>query len=125
MPNGYGQVGRNGHTMLAHRAVMAELHGDLAIAGRVVMHLCHNRGCVNPDHLQIGTQGENLAMSPSQMARPVKGEANPFHKLDNEIVLTIRQRAAEGESHRLIATDYGVTRQAVSMVVSRKTWTHV
>lgn len=125
MPNGYGQVSRNGHTMLAHRAVMADLYGDLAIVGLTVMHLCHNRGCVNPDHLRIGTQGENLAMSPRSMARPVKGAANPFSKLNDQIVLTIRQRAAEGETHRSIAMDYGVARQTVSGIVNRQAWTHV
>ena len=58
---GYGRVLRNGKNRLAHRMVMADLHGDEAIVGKVVMHLCDNPPCVNPEHLRIGTQKDNMS----------------------------------------------------------------
>lgn len=61
-PNGYGQVKRGGKTILAHRWVWSEKHGPIP-DGAVVMHTCHRRSCVNLDHLQLGSQSENVIAS--------------------------------------------------------------
>jgi hypothetical protein len=55
---GYGRVKRDGITMRAHRLSYLLFKGPL-ISGLQVRHLCNNKLCVNPDHLEQGTQHEN------------------------------------------------------------------
>jgi hypothetical protein len=65
-PTGYGMVnlgryadGRQ-HTTYAHRVAFVLAHGDIPSGPHVVMHTCDDRGCVNPAHLQLGSQADNL-----------------------------------------------------------------
>lgn len=58
-PNGYGQVKHDGRTRSAHRTVYEQLVGPIP-DGLDLDHLCRNRGCVNPDHLEPVTRRENL-----------------------------------------------------------------
>ena len=57
--NGYGNIRVKGKTHLAHRVVWEELVGPIP-DGRVIDHLCKVRSCVNPDHMEIVTQRENV-----------------------------------------------------------------
>ncbi len=59
---GYGQMRILGirSKFLAHR-ISFELFGGHALAGSIMMHLCDNPQCVNPDHLREGTQRKNAA----------------------------------------------------------------
>lgn len=54
-----------------------------------------------------------------------KGSLPPKAKLSEQDVREIRVRAASGEHPKNIATDYGVTKENISMIVTRKTWKHV
>lgn len=62
-PKGYGTFKRNGTMQLAHRAAYELLRGEIP-AGLQLDHLCRNRSCVNPDHLEPVTNRENCARSP-------------------------------------------------------------
>lgn len=57
--NGYGVFRWNGRNGQAHR-FSYEAHKGAIPVGLVIDHLCRVRNCVNPDHLEAVTQGENL-----------------------------------------------------------------
>ena len=56
---GYGQLGVNYKTLLAHR-VSYEIHKGKIPGGLTIDHLCKNRICINPFHLEAVTLRENI-----------------------------------------------------------------
>lgn len=58
-PKGYGIFGHHRRTEMAHRYSHKIFKGEIP-KGFTIDHLCRNRGCVNPDHLEPVTQRENL-----------------------------------------------------------------
>lgn len=58
-PQGYGCVHVDGSTRTAHRIAYELAVGPIP-EGAVVMHLCDVPKCVNPAHLRVATQGENV-----------------------------------------------------------------
>ena len=57
--NGYGQIGVGGKTKVAHRVAYELAIGPIA-DGLQLDHLCRNRACINPAHLEPVTQSENI-----------------------------------------------------------------
>lgn len=67
LTKGYGHFGVGGINISAHR-YSYRLHGDPLLEGFQLDHLCRNRWCVNPDHLEQVTQRENILRSPTSAA---------------------------------------------------------
>lgn len=91
---GYGYVAHNGKTTQAHRAVYEELVGPIP-SGLQIDHLCRNRSCVNPKHLELVTQrvnilrGEGLTAQNARKTHCAKGHefstANTYHRKSNGV----------------------------------------
>jgi hypothetical protein len=99
MPFGHGQFARIDGTKPepAHRSAYALFVGEIP-DGMCVCHKCDNPPCVNPDHLFLGTQADNVA----DMARKGRTRSNLTPEQIREI------RAARGEKSRDVAARYGL-----------------
>lgn len=119
---GYGRVKVNGKIQRAHR-VSYELHNGLIPEGLNVCHTCDTPLCVNPDHLFLGTQQDNITdMIQKGRAVYVKGASNGRSKLTEEQVWEVYH--AEGTQVE-IAAQYEVTQQLVSLIKRKKNWRHI
>lgn len=126
---GYGNISagaRDANHKLAHR-LSYEIHKGAIPVGMVVMHTCDNPSCVNPDHLVVGTQSENILDS-FRKGRKIsipphkQGEEHGASKLNNELVKLIR---ASTDSIKSLSIFYGVSLSSIERVLNRKTWKHI
>jgi len=70
-PRGYGTFRVNGRLLMAHRWAYEHFKGPIP-DGLTLDHLCRNRGCVNPDHLEPVTLRENILRGTSPSAADAK-----------------------------------------------------
>jgi hypothetical protein len=107
----------DGKSMKASRAAWALFHGPIP-DGINVCHTCDNPICVNPDHLFLGTQADNMRDC------SLKGRI-PSSKLNADKVRELWRLHATGLSWRKISKRLGVSERAVGMVLKGITWKHV
>jgi hypothetical protein len=74
-PTGYGQVFVNKKTISAHK-FSYETYKEPVKSGILVLHSCDNPSCVNPEHLFLGTQSDNMFDMYKKKRRSQKGELN-------------------------------------------------
>lgn len=122
---GYGQMRVNGPKRLAHR-ISYEQHFGTIPEKMCVLHRCDNPACINPAHLFLGTQPENIAdmiaKGRDRKAR-IKGEDHNQAKLIESEVVTIR--ASIGVPQTKLASLYGVSPSQIGSIRRRKAWSHI
>lgn len=139
--------------LLAHRVAWQLANGPIP-RGLLVRHRCDHPECVNPDHLLLGTDADNIRdretrgrtargersgsrVHPDRLARGDRngarlhperwrrGEGVNTCKLTAAKVTEIRRLAARGVATGKLVRRFGVNQQSVWNIVHRHTWKHV
>ncbi len=116
----YGEFVYREKHCLAHRVSWILRNGDIP-AKLNVLHSCDTTLCVNPDHLFLGTQADNIA-DRVRKRRSAIGERVGRAKLTEREVLLIN---SEIGSLRKIAIKYGISRTHVAYIKNGRTWRHL
>ena len=106
-------------TVSAHRLALYVMSGE-AKAGGATSHQCNNSLCVNPAHICMGTQRENLKDA-SDMGRLKGLHRNPRKKVDTlHLADRILPILTGQKSIRSVAKEHGMSHGHVSWLVSGK-----
>jgi hypothetical protein len=117
---GYAQIRIDGIYKYAHRLSWKFNRGPIP-QNLQVLHKCDTPSCVNPLHLFLGTQKDNMQDAKKKGRTPL-GERNGMVKLTGEQVIKIRQ---DNRTHEAIAKEHMVSRAIISMIKERKRWDHI
>ena len=117
---GYGLFHFGGRTRRAHR-VSYELYKEDIPKGKHVLHKCDTPSCVNPDHLYIGTNDDNV-QDKVRKGRSLIGIKNPSAKLTEDDVRAIRK---DHRPQRELAKIYSVDQALIQRIRAGKLWRHV
>jgi len=131
---GYGRLHLFGSTISAHRLSWVLAHGEVK-DGLYVLHRCDNPGCVNPDHLFLGTHADNMAdavakgrLKPPPTSRRAlsHGELNGNSSLSESDVLEIRTLRNEGGlTYKEIAEKFNVGITTARDAATGRRWGHL
>jgi len=120
--DGYPVIARNGKSYVASRFVYIQNHGEIP-ANQVVRHKCDNRKCINPDHLELGTQQENVKdISERRRWSDRSGSKNSQAKLNESLIPEVIRRLRNFEKQKDIAKDLGVSQQIISRIKCGDAW---
>lgn len=113
----------NNKNVLAHRFVYQECFGEIP-DGLVVRHKCDKPKCINPEHLELGTDGDNVRDMVSR-GRQARGEKNGNSILKESDIREIRFLLSKGYSCVEIGKMYKTAAPNISNIKNRKRWRHV
>lgn len=122
---GYGRFSIKSKYYKAHRISYILFKGEIP-TNKLVLHTCDNRICVNPEHLFIGSQSENLYDMYNKKRRDqylisCKGSKHPNSKLTEDNVKFILN---SNESDRKLGEYFNVSKTLIHLIRKRKIWKH-
>lgn len=125
---GYGKIAVNGKAESTHRIAHILYKGPIP-TGLSVCHTCDNPPCCNPEHLFLGTTGDNSADAKQKgrtAALALRGSKHGRTQLTEDQVREIRHlRATTSLTLVEISRRFGVSLRTVSAIATGETWRHL
>jgi hypothetical protein len=120
--NGYGRMYTSGRLIGAHRVSWRINFGEFPPADVKVLHKCDNPSCVNPRHLFLGTQQDNVddMIEKGRHRYPI-GENVHTNKLTEDEVREIRKLSST-LSQSSISEKFGVSKGAIKHILRGRSW---
>jgi hypothetical protein len=120
--NGRGYIGIGRKTLRATRYMWQLAHGEALDASKKICHACDNPICVNPAHLWVGSQFDNVQDMDRKRRR-----VNANEKLSPELVSAIRVVCAScpDVNVRTFSVVLGINYMTLYDILRRKTWKDV
>lgn len=113
---------KGSNIMLQASRVSYETYVEAIPIGLSVLHTCDNPLCINPRHLYLGTQAENMD-DMVRRGRSAKHERHSQAKITMAIAIAIRELYANGQgSQQGLANRFGLARGTVQAILANKTW---
>ena len=123
---GYPLSWFDGKKVRLSRFIYEQMHGEIP-EGHVIRHKCDVRECINPEHLETGTQKENVwdAIKRNRFKSRMGG-TNNNSKLTVEKVKEIKVALEnKSDSNYGLARRYGVSDMAIRKIKKSQMWAHV
>lgn len=117
-PNGYAQFNYKHRNSRAHRVAWKLVKGTIP-EGMDLLHSCNVRHCVNPDHLRPGTHDENM-VDKQRNGSGLKLTADQAR----EIRARFRRSSRRDHNAAELAAEYGVRKQMIFNIVTKRAWRH-
>lgn len=118
---GYGAFTKHRKVYYAHRAAYEAARGHGTAAGLVVRHRCDTPCCVNPDHLETGTDLDN-SNDKYARGRGNVGERGGNARLTEEQVREILAMRERGFTYPAIARHFGIHKNYPEMICRGIRW---
>jgi HNH endonuclease len=119
---GYGSIAISGVMRKAHRVAWEVANGVKVPAGKVVRHTCDNPPCVNPAHLVLGTQRQNVQDMFARNRADRRGEGNNSAVLTWPLVRQIRALRSTGARTEDLARQFGVCKSQIRNIINNHHW---
>lgn len=122
--SGYGRIWWGTRVDGANR-VSWRIHRGEIPRGMFVCHRCDVKSCVNPDHLFLGTNSDNIRdyiAKGGKIDPRSQGERNGRAKLAAAEVATILERLSGGSTQAALAREYGLSEGHVSRIARGVAW---
>lgn len=111
-------------TESAHRFSYELKYGQIE-HGLYVCHRCDNTICVNPEHLFLGTAGDNLHDAMAKGRRPCPLTAEDIRQM-RALGGTDKPHYGRGAmTQKQLAKKFNVSQSEVAFVIRKKRWNHI
>lgn len=126
---GYGQMRLIGRRHYRCHRISYQFFVGAIPPGKMILHSCDIKNCVNPEHLRPGTAKDNMqdALKRNRL-KPARGERSGRAILTEDLVIWIRENSKPYDKHlsrAALARKFGVSASTIRELILKNNWKHL